>query len=112
MFLDSNNIFEDMGFSPEEAKELQFRSFLMTIIIKYIQLEGLTQKEAAAKLGVTQSRISNLVHGKIDLFSTSMLLAMLERAGFRIYERIQDNADNLFIHHNIGIRVRSGAVAC
>ena len=29
----NNNIFEDMGFSPEEAKELQFRSFLMTIII-------------------------------------------------------------------------------
>ena len=97
-----NNIFADMGFDEEEARELQFRSFLMTIIIKYIKLEGLTQKEAAKRLGVTQSRISNLVRGKIDLFSTSMLLAMLERAGFKIYEKIQSNADQLFTYHNLG----------
>ena len=95
----NKNIFEDMGFTAEEAKELQFRSFLMSILVKYIQLERLKQKAAAEKLGVTQSRISNLIHGKIDLFSTSMLLAMLEKAGFEIYERIQANVDNLFAYN-------------
>jgi predicted XRE-type DNA-binding protein len=102
MIESNNNIFDNMGFAEEEAKELQFRSFLMTIIIKYIKAEGLTQKEAARRLGVTQSRISNLVRGKIDLFSISMLLAMLERAGFRIYEKIQTNAQSLFVYRNIG----------
>jgi predicted XRE-type DNA-binding protein len=98
-----NNLFRNMGFSEEEAKELQFRSFLMTVIVRYIKLEGLTQKEAAKKFNITQSRISNLVRGKIDLFSTSMLLAMLEQAGFGIYENIQVNAKDLFRYHDTNI---------
>ena len=64
----SDNLFSNMGFSEEEAKELQFRSFLMTVIVRYIKLEGLTQKEAARRFKITQSRVSNLVRGKIDLF--------------------------------------------
>jgi len=92
-----------MGFTSEEAKELQFRSFLMNIIVKYIRLENLTQKETAQKFETTQSRISNLVRGKIDLFSTSTLLAMLEKVGFKIYENIQINAKNLFKYHNASI---------
>jgi predicted XRE-type DNA-binding protein len=96
----NNNLFADMGFSDEEAKELQFRSFLMTIIVRYIKLEGLTQKEAAKRFNITQSRISNLVRGKIDLFSTSILLAMLEKAGFGIYENIQVKAKDLFRYHD------------
>lgn len=99
----SENLFAGMGFSDEEAKELHFRSFLMTIIIQYIKLEGLTQKEAAQRFGITQSRTSNLVCGKIDLFSTSMLLAMLERVGFNIYENIQIKAKDLFKYHNTNI---------
>ena len=69
-----------MGFSEIEAKELQFRSLLMTILAKYIKAKGLTQKEASKELGVTQSRIGNLIHGKIDLFSSVMLLNMLKKS--------------------------------
>lgn len=92
------NIFANMGFTDTEAKELQFRSFLMTVLEKYIEKKGLTQKEAAEELGVTQSRVSNIVHGKIDLFSSSMLLSMIEKAGFPIYENIQANAPTIFLH--------------
>jgi len=99
----SENIFANMGFSDEEAKELQFRSFLMTMIGQCIKLEDLTQKKAAERFGITQSRISNLVRGKIDLFSTGMLLAMLEKAGFKIYENIQIRAKNLFKYHDKNI---------
>jgi predicted XRE-type DNA-binding protein len=101
--MSKNNLFADMGFSEEEAKELQFRSFLMSVIVRYIKLEGLTQKEAAKRLETTQSRISNLVRGKIDLFSASMLLAILEKAGFKIYENIQENAKDLFKYHDVNI---------
>lgn len=38
----NQNIFAGMGFSDEEAKELQCRSFLMTVIERYIKLERLT----------------------------------------------------------------------
>ena len=58
---------------------MQFRSYLITALMKYIQNENITQKEAAKRLGVSQLRISKLVHFRIDLFSTDMLLDMLKR---------------------------------
>ena len=85
----SGNLFKDVGYSDEEARRLQFRSFLMAALKKYIQSENLTQTEAAYRLGVSQSRISNLTHSRMDLFSSEMLLDMLERVGFKIYERIE-----------------------
>ena len=85
----SGNLFKDVGFKEADAKKLQFRSFLMIGLMKYIQNENITQKEAAKRLGVSQSRVSNLIHFRIDLFSTDMLLDMLERAGFKVYERME-----------------------
>lgn len=85
----SGNLFKDVGFKDAEAKKLQFRSFLMTALMKFIQNENITQKEAAKRLGISQSRISNLVHFRIDLFSTDMLLDILERAGFKVYEHME-----------------------
>lgn len=87
----SGNLFADVGFTDKESHRLQFRSFLMIALMKYIENESITQKEAAKRLGVTQSRISNLVNFKIDLFSTDMLLDMLERAGFRVYEKMEQD---------------------
>lgn len=92
----SGNVFKDVGFDELEAKSLKFRSHLMTMLMHFIQHEGLTQKEAAQRLGVSQPRISNLVHGKIDLFSAGMLLDMMERAGFPIYKKIEADAYQFF----------------
>ena len=85
----AGNIFEDVGFCELEAKRLQFRSFLMVALMKYIQDENISQKEAALRFGVSQSRISNLTHFKIDLFSTDTLLDMLEKAGFSVYAEME-----------------------
>jgi len=86
----SGNVFEDVGFNNLEAKELQFRSSLMLILNKYIQDNGLTQEKAAKLFKISQPRISNLMSGHVDLFSTRVLLSMLEVAGFKIYERIEE----------------------
>lgn len=85
----STNVFKDFGFDDVEARELQFRSMLMLILNRYIQNRKLTQQEAAKLLGVSQPRVSNLISGKVDLFSTSTLLLMLEQAGFKVYERFE-----------------------
>jgi len=86
----SGNVYEDVGFDNIEAKELQFRSTLMVILNKYIQDNDLTQAEAAKLFNVSQPRISNLMSGHVDLFSTRVLLSMLEGAGFKVYERIEE----------------------
>ena len=94
-FIDSSgNLFQDVGFEKQEAKKLQFKSYLMVSLIKYIKSYGLTQIDAGKRLGVTQSRMSNLMNYRIDLFSKKMLIDMMERAGFRIYEKIEVDIDD------------------
>jgi predicted XRE-type DNA-binding protein len=77
-------VFRDLGFPPEEAEHLRIRSGLMAAVRGVIEARGLTQAEAAALLGVTQPRVSDLVRGKIDLFSIDTLVDMLARAGLRV----------------------------
>jgi predicted XRE-type DNA-binding protein len=59
------------------------RSELMGKLSELIKHQGWTQKEAAAKLGVTQPRISDLTRGKIDLFSLDTLVDMAAVAGMK-----------------------------
>jgi predicted XRE-type DNA-binding protein len=77
----SGNVFADLGFGEEEAERLRIRSSLVIAIRKLIESRGLTQADAAKLFGVTQPRISDLVRGKIDLFSIDSLADMLARAG-------------------------------
>ena len=46
--------------------------------------EGITQTEAAIRFGVTQPRVSDLVRGKIELFSVDALINMLAAAGHHV----------------------------
>jgi predicted XRE-type DNA-binding protein len=57
------------------------RSALMGQLAELIRRQGWTQKEAAARLGVTQPRISDLTRGKIELFSLDTLIDMAAVAG-------------------------------
>ncbi len=79
----SGNVFRDLGFSPEEAESLKVRSDLMISVQKAIAARRLKQAEAAKLLGVTQPRISDLMRGRIDLFSIDTLIDMLARLGIR-----------------------------
>jgi len=80
----SGNVFRDLGFSPEEAENLRTRADLMIELTKLIKARHLTQTAAAKWLGVTQPRISDLMRGKIDRFSTDNLIEMLGHAGLRV----------------------------
>jgi predicted XRE-type DNA-binding protein len=56
----------------------------MADLAAYIDRAGLTQAQAARRFGVTQPRISDLVRGKIDLFSIDTLVNMLSAAGLHL----------------------------
>ena len=77
------NVFEDLGFPPEEAMILAMRSDLMGQLRLLIERVGWTQARAAAELGVAQSRVSDLMRGKWDKFSLDMLLILAARAGLQ-----------------------------
>ena len=80
----SGNVFKDLGFTAEEAEHLQIRSRMMAHLRELIASRGLTQADAAALFGVTQPRVSDLVRGKIDLFSIDTLVDMLSHAGIKV----------------------------
>lgn len=80
----SGNVFRDLGFTSEEAEHLKIRSDLMIQLQKLISVRGLTQAQAAKILGVTQPRVSDLLRGRIDLFSTDAIIDMLARFGVRV----------------------------
>lgn len=77
----SGNVFIDLGFDPAEAAVLQMRSNLMSDLRLYIEKHKLTQMEAAKRLGISQSRVSDLVRGKWDKFSLEMLITLEARLG-------------------------------
>ena len=78
------NVFRDLGFAPEEAEHLRVRADLMIKIEKVIKARGLKQAEAAKIMGVTQPRVSDLLRGRIELFSSDALIDMLARLGVRV----------------------------
>ena len=80
----SGNVFADLGFRPKDAEHLRIRSALMATVRKLIDDRGLTQTKAAALFGVSQPRVSDLVRGRIELFSVDTLIEMLARVGVRV----------------------------
>jgi predicted XRE-type DNA-binding protein len=80
----SGNVFIDLGYSQEEAAILQMRADLMADLRKFIKAKKLTQTKAAEILGVSQSRVSDLIIGKWERFSLEMLIILATRAGMHV----------------------------
>jgi predicted XRE-type DNA-binding protein len=79
-----SSVFEEIGFRPGEAAHLQLRSAMMTRLIAEIEKRGLTQAQAAKRMGITQPRVSDLMRGKLHLFSIDTLVALLSGMGLRV----------------------------
>jgi predicted XRE-type DNA-binding protein len=80
----SGNVFLDLGYSPDEAAILQMRADLMADLRKFIKAKKLTQAKAAELLGVSQSRVSDLIRGKWERFSLEMLITLATKAGMHV----------------------------
>lgn len=80
----SGNVFTDLGFEPGEAAILQMRAKLMNDLRERITASGMTQTEAAQRLGVGQSRVSDLMRGKWEKFSLEMLVTLEARMGRQV----------------------------
>ncbi len=78
--------------TPGAAAHMKARSELMMAIAEHVRKNGLTQAEAARLFGVTQPRVSDLVRGKIELFSIDTLVQMLASAGLRVEMKLRKAA--------------------
>ena len=77
----TGNVFADLGFEPGEAAILHMRAKLMRDLREVIDSSAMTQTQAAEKLGIAQSRVSDLMRGKWEKFSLEMLITLEARVG-------------------------------
>ena len=70
--------------NPRDAASLKARAEVAHELVGEIERRELTQARAAGLLGVTQPRISDLMRGRLDLFSLDTLVEMAARVGFTV----------------------------
>ena len=75
----SGNVFADLGLA--NADELLVKAELARKISHIINQQQISQTEAAEILGISESRVSELIHGKLSQFSTVDLFRFLNALG-------------------------------
>ena len=80
----SGNVFADLGFNEEESANLIIRAELMARTRDIIKKHRWTQIQAGEKLGAGQSRISDLMSGRIDKFTVDALINYLATTGMEV----------------------------
>ena len=78
--------------TPEEAENMKLRSGLMMALKTHLVRTDLSQSQAAKLFGVTQPRVSDLMRGKINLFSLDALVNMAAAAGMHVEMRVLEAA--------------------
>ena len=78
------NVWDALADSPEEAATMTMRSNVMIAINDKVRAWNTTQARAARRLRITQPRLNDLPHGKINKFSLDALLTLATRAGLKV----------------------------
>ena len=73
------NVFADLGLA--DADDLMAKANLALHIRKTIEDRQLTQVEAARLLGIDQPKVSSIINGRLDGFSTDRLIRFLNELG-------------------------------
>jgi len=74
-------LFEDLGFSPEEAAVLRLKTTLHIELMKVIKKRKLSPKEVGKILDMQQPNVSKLLNGKLSRTSVDRLTKYLRLLG-------------------------------
>lgn len=80
----SGNIFLDLGLPPHEAAVMLLRAQLAEALRVWMERNGLTQAQAAKRLGISQPRVSEIARGKVELLSLDYLVGLCAKAGIPV----------------------------
>ena len=78
------NVWDALEDTPEGAATMTMRSNVMIAIEDQVRSWNTTQAQAARRLGITQPRLNDLLHGKINKFSLDALMTLATRAGLKV----------------------------
>jgi predicted XRE-type DNA-binding protein len=89
----SGNVFADLGLP--DADKLKIKSGLVIEITKAVRKLGLTQDEAAHRMGITQPKVSGMLRGDFSNLSERKLMDCLNRLGYDIEIKVRPAAEPL-----------------
>ena len=78
----SGNVYADLGLP--DAEKLKIKTGLVIEIRKAMRSLGLTQQEAAKRMGITQPKVSDMMRGDFTNLSERKLMDCLTRLGYDI----------------------------
>lgn len=78
------SLFARIAADQEELSLLILKSKLWSVLTKLITDEKWTQKETAARLSITQPRVSNLMKAQLDKFSIDFFIESLTKLGYKL----------------------------
>jgi predicted XRE-type DNA-binding protein len=78
-----SSVWDAIEDSREVAASLKLKAEVASAIIEEIRRRRLIQSRVAAMCGITQPRISDLMRGRLDLFSLDALIDIGEQLGLR-----------------------------
>ncbi len=87
----SGNVFADLGLP--DAGKLRIKSGLVIEIRKAMRRHGLTQQEAAKRMGITQPKVSDMMRGDFSNLSERKLMDCLNRLGYDIEIKVKPTSD-------------------
>jgi len=102
----SGNIFADLG--RPDAEEALARVRLAQQIAEIIEDRSISQSEAASLMGMDQPKVSALVRGRLNGFSTDRLFRCLVALGQDVEIIIKDKPNNQPMAH-INVRMAKAA---
>ena len=82
------NVFEELGFLPEEAENLRIRSDLMISLRKLIRSNQWNLETASTNLRTSIDCVESLMAGDIDRFQVEQLITMLTHGGMKVQVEI------------------------
>ena len=80
-------MFADLGLA--DAEKLKIKTGLVIEIRKAMKQRGLTQQEAAARMGITQPKVSDMMRGDFSNLSERKLMDCLSRLGYDIEIKVR-----------------------
>ena len=89
----SGNVFADLCLP--DAEKLKIKSGLVIEIAKAVRKLGLTQDEAARRMGITQPKVSGMLRGDFSNLSERKLMDCLNRLGYDIEIKVKPAAEAL-----------------
>jgi predicted XRE-type DNA-binding protein len=83
----SGNVYADLGFP--DAEEMLVKAQLAVNIGRIIKRRKLTQKEAAAMMGLSQGKVSDMLRGRFRGISEAKMLDCLTALGNDVESRVK-----------------------